>query len=343
LPEVIIAIDALSKRFAVRRGWRSLLTGGDATFVQALDRVSLEIRRRELFGVLGPNGAGKTTLFKVLSTLILPDTGRVTIAGHDLVRSSPRVRSILTPVITDERSLNWRVSAEENLRFYASLYGLQGVVMRERISELLDLVELTEAGGRPVGAFSSGMKQRLLIARALLPSPEILLLDEPTRSLDPVAARRFRSFIREHLVAKLGCTVLLATHNTEEALELCDRMAILDRGRVLEVGAARDLSRGCGSQVYRARARRFEPDIIEILQSTGLAGEIQRREHADGWEVIEFTVPGGDEGAADALAALVRHGTALVQFEPLPMTLADVIEQAVRRGQSSSLEGGLRC
>ncbi|MGH7508122.1 MAG: ABC transporter ATP-binding protein [Gemmatimonadales bacterium] len=344
-PDIIVAVEGLTKRFPVQRGWRSMFVrrGISAEYVQALDRVSLEIRRRELFGVLGPNGAGKTTLFKLLSTLIVPDGGTAIIAGHDLVRDPARVRTVLAPSIADERSLNWRVSAHENLRFYAALYGLQGRSMRERVGQVLETVELAEAGGRMVGTFSSGMKQRLLIARALLPAPKVLLLDEPTRSLDPVAARRFRSFLREHLVAEQGCTVLLATHNTEEALELCDRVAILDRGRVLEVGAAGKLSRELGGQRYRARARRFEPSVIEILQGAGLIGEVQRREQLDGWEIVDFIVPGGDERAADVLAALVRQGTPLAGFEPLPVTLADVIEQAVRRGQNSSREGGLGC
>jgi ABC-2 type transport system ATP-binding protein len=341
--DIIVGIEGLTKRFPVQRGWRSIFVRrGNSTgaeYVQALDRVSLDIRRQELFGILGPNGAGKTTLFKLLSTLIIPDAGTAIVAGHDLVRDPARVRAVLTPAISDERSLNWRVSAHENLRFYAALYGLQGRAMHERVGQVLETVELADAGGRMVGTFSSGMKQRLLIARALLPNPEVLLLDEPTRSLDPVAARRFRSFLREHLVAEQGCTVLLATHNTEEALELCDRVAILDRGRVLEVGAAGKLSRALGGQRYRAHARQFEPGAMEILQGAGLVGEVLRREHLDGWEVVDFTVPGGEEKAADVLATLVKQGTPLARFEPLPVTLADVIEHAVRRGQNSSREG----
>lgn len=346
-PEIVVAIQALTKRFPIRRGWQSFFVrrskSTGAEYVQALDQVNLKIQRRELFGVLGPNGAGKTTLFKLLSTLIIPDSGTAIVAGHDLLRDPAGVRAVLTPAIADERSLNWRVSAHENLRFYAVLYGLQGGTMRQRVRELLELVELAEVGDRMVGTFSSGMKQRLLIARALLPGPEVLLLDEPTRSLDPVAARHFRSFLREHLVAELGCTVLLATHNTEEALELCDRVAILDRGRVLEVGAAGKLSQAFAGQRYRARARRFEPGSIETLEGAGLISAVQRREQLDGWEVVDFTIPGGDERAADVVAALVRQGTPLDGFQPLPVTLADVIEQTVRRGRTDSREERTRC
>jgi ABC-2 type transport system ATP-binding protein len=345
-PEAIVLLDGLTKRFPIRRDWRSLLLrrgGRAAGSVLALDHVSLAIRKRELFGVLGPNGAGKTTLFKLLSTLIIPDEGRATVAGHDLVREPERVRAILTPVISDERSLNWRVSAFENLRFFAVLYGLEGRTIRPRIGELLETVGLSDVGHRMVGTFSTGMKQRLLIARALLPDPEVLLLDEPTRSLDPLAARRFRSFLRKHLVVERECTVLLATHNTEEALELCDRVAILDHGRVLEVGSAGDLSRSLVVQQYRARARRFQPGVFESLQEMGLVAEIHRREQVDEWEVVDFTISEGDDTAATVLAELAGRGTALVEFQPLPVTLADVIEQAVRRGGTNSHEERLQC
>jgi ABC-2 type transport system ATP-binding protein len=340
-------VDQLSKRFRIQRGWRSLFAqwgkAGAGDWVVALDRISLDIRPGELFGVLGPNGAGKTTLFKLLSTLILPDSGTAIIAGHDLVQRPERVRAVLAPAIADERSLNWRVSAHENLRFYAVLYGLHGRAIFERISEVLRVVELADVGGRMVGTFSSGMKQRLLIARALLSSPKVLLLDEPTRSLDPIAARHFRTFLRESLVAEQGCTVLLATHNTEEALELCDRVAILHRGRVMEVGPAAQLSQKLGGHRYRARAKRFEPGTLERLQERGLVGEIYRRNRVDDWELVEFTVPGGETTVADVLLVLAQPGTGLVEFEPLTMNLADVVEHVVRRGERSSCEGRLGC
>ena len=151
----------------------------------ALDDVSLEIPQGEFLGLLGPNGAGKTTLFKMLATLILPDHGSATVEGYDVVSDPVSVRSVLTPVIADERSLNWRLTARENLDLYAVLYEVPRSERKRRVETVLANVGLEHVGEKMAGAFSSGMRQRLLIARALLARPKVLLLDEPTRSLDP--------------------------------------------------------------------------------------------------------------------------------------------------------------
>src|SRR5690606_10731394 len=156
--------------------------------VTVVDHVSFDVNTAEFFGLLGANGAGKTTLFRMLGTQLLPDGGTAQIDGRDIVRESRAVRELLTPVVADERSLNWRLTASENLDLFATLYGIPREQRRARVRELLERVELHEAGSKMVGTFSSGMKQRLLIARALLPNPRVLLLDEPTRSLDAVSA-----------------------------------------------------------------------------------------------------------------------------------------------------------
>ncbi|HSH46152.1 MAG TPA: ABC transporter ATP-binding protein, partial [Longimicrobiales bacterium] len=229
----VVRVRGLTKTFPVRRSWRDLIREPFTRpeRITALRDIHFDVGPAEFFGLLGANGAGKTTLFKMLAAQLLPDEGTALVKGFDVVREAAEVRRILTPVVADERSLNWRLTARQNLELFASLYGLRGPAADERVTSLLETVELTDTGTKMVGAFSSGMKQRLLIARALLGNPRVLLLDEPTRSLDPVSARRFRRFLREELAARQGCTVLLATHSADEAFDLCDRVAILDRGR----------------------------------------------------------------------------------------------------------------
>jgi ABC-2 type transport system ATP-binding protein len=237
-PPVAIEVIGLVKRFEARRGWRGPVAGGEGKL--ALDRVDLAVGRGEVFGLLGPNGAGKTTLIKVLATLVLPDAGAARVAGLDVVRQSRAVRRRIGVVYGDERSFFWRLSALENLRFYAALYGLTGRPAERRIRQLLEVVGLAAAAEVRMHHFSSGMKQRVAIARGLLPDPEILFMDEPTHNLDPLAARELRALVRER-VADGRRTVLLTTNIMAEAEELCHRVAFITRGQLQLVGAIGEL------------------------------------------------------------------------------------------------------
>ena len=185
-----ITLEGIVKRFPVPRPIGAVLRAPFARrWVTSLDDVRFDVRPGEFFGLLGPNGAGKTTLFKMLSTLVLPDAGHATVGGHDVATEPAAVRRLLAPVIADERSLHWRLSANENLELFAGLHALPRRGSAARIREVLHVVGLADTGARQAGTFSSGMRQRLLVARALLCRPRVLLLDEPTRSLDPIAAR----------------------------------------------------------------------------------------------------------------------------------------------------------
>ena len=299
--------------------------------------MSCEVRTGEFFGLLGPNGAGKTTLLKMLSTLILPDEGSASVHGHDVLGDGAAVRRLLIPVLADERSLNWRLSAEENLRLFAVLYGLRGAAVDRRVGEVLVAVELADTGEKMVGQFSSGMKQRLLIARALLPEPSVLILDEPTRSLDPISARRFRRFLREELVGRQGCTVLLATHSSEEALELCDRVAIMNRGRLLAVGSAEELSAELRGERYHVWTREPEHRAFFALVAKGLARPVATGEiDGDGWAPVELEVERGLDAAAEMVTFLTREGVSIARCERVKLPLADLIEQVVRHREKDS-------
>src|SRR5690606_37010287 len=178
----------------------------------------------------------------------------------------------------------------------------------------------------------SGMKQRLLIARALLGRPRVLLLDEPTRSLDPLSARRFRAFLRDELTAKQGCTVLLATHSADEAFELCDRVAVLDRGRVAAVGRVEHLLARVSDDRYRLRGRTDQvPTLLQLLEARGATDvEVVEALSEGGWTTLEANVPGGEDEAADTLRTLTLAGIDISGFERRGLSLADLLERITR-------------
>ena len=190
---------------------------------------------------------------------------------------SQKVRSVLAPVIADERSLYWRLTAYENLELFAKLQGMRGAAVHARVNDVLDVVGLGDTAEKIVAAFSSGMKQRLLIARALVAQPRVLLLDEPTRSLDPISARGFRAFLREEISGRQGCTVLLATHSADEVLELCTRVAVLDHGRLLATGTTTSLARELGEERYALFTRDANHPALAALVQRGVVGALAMR------------------------------------------------------------------
>ena len=207
--------------------------------VEAVRGVSFEIGEGELFGLLGPNGAGKTTTIKMLITLLIPTSGSARVLGHDVVSDARWVRKHIGYVFGGDRGLYERLSALDNLRYFAELYGVEPDTQKRRIAELLELVGLTGREKERVEGFSRGMRQRLHIARGLLHDPPVVFLDEPTIGVDPVGARELRSTIASLVHA--GKTVLLTTHYMFEADALCDRIAVIARGRIVGEGTPREL------------------------------------------------------------------------------------------------------
>jgi ABC-2 type transport system ATP-binding protein len=200
--------------------------------VHALRGVSFDVEPGEVVALLGPNGAGKSTLLRILGTTILADSGRVTVAGHDVVQDAAAARRSLGIMIGDERSHYWRLSGRRNLHFFAALAGMTRREAAARSQQLLEEVGLDEAADRRVGEYSSGMRARLALARARLSDPPLLLFDEPTRTLDPLAAARFRENIAQ--VAGEGrAGVLFATHNLHEAVAISTRILVLSAGRIV--------------------------------------------------------------------------------------------------------------
>jgi ABC-2 type transport system ATP-binding protein len=207
--------------------------------VEAVRGVSFEIRPGELFGLLGPNGAGKTTTIKMLITLLLPTGGSAEVLGHDVVAEAREVRRHIGYVFGGDRGLYERLSALDNLRYFAELYGVPPREQRQRIGALVEMVGLTGREKERVEGFSRGMRQRLHIARGLLHDPEVLFLDEPTIGIDPVGARELRGTIAT--LREQGKTILLTTHYMFEADELCDRIAVIRGGEIVAAGTPADL------------------------------------------------------------------------------------------------------
>jgi ABC-2 type transport system ATP-binding protein len=195
---------------------------------------------------VGPNGAGKTTLLKILCTLLEPNQGRAALFGRDVVREAAAARRLLGYSPSSERSFFMRLSAQDNLRFYGTLCNLPPRTLEERSARLLAELGLSSSARVPVRNFSTGMLQRLALARALLHQPRLLIFDEPTRSLDPAAAAWWRDHVRRELARARGCTVVLATHNLAEAEEVCDRLAVFHGGRLQAQGTAGEIRRQTG-------------------------------------------------------------------------------------------------
>lgn len=210
------------------------LSGSGEDITVALDHVNSEIRSGELFGLLGPNGAGKTTLVKCLSTILIPDGGTAIINGFDIRKQTSFVRASIGLVVGGERTLYWKLTARDNLMYFSSLYKMPRRQAKERVEELLALMNLSDRADERLEDYSTGMRQKIAIARALLHDPPILLLDEPTLGLDPTVSRQIRNMIRE-LCKEEGRTILLATHYMEEADELCDRIAIINNGKIAAI------------------------------------------------------------------------------------------------------------
>jgi len=241
MAELVLETHNLTKEFIRRKGLSSPRRPLDKTVFAAVKGISLSIERGEIFGLLGPNGAGKTTLTKMLCTLLLPSAGKASICGFDLVKQQSRVKSRIALISSEERSFYWRLSGRQNLDFFAALHGLSKETARQRITEVLEIVEMSDAADRRFQEYSTGMKQRMGLARGLIADPEIFFMDEPTKGLDPIAAWHLHEFIRNRLAAA-GKTVVIATHHLAEAEQICDRVGIMYGGELRASGGVKELT-----------------------------------------------------------------------------------------------------
>ncbi len=309
-----IHTEELSKHFTTPRTLRQVLraprsgqASSDSRTTVAVDHVSLDVRAGELYGLLGPNGAGKTTLIKLLSTMIVPSSGQGAIFGTDLQHSG-QIRQMVGMATGDERSFYWRLTGRHNLEFFGALCGLDASQARRRSTELIEQVGLTEKADRQFRTYSSGQKQRLSIARALLNRPRMLFLDEPTRSLDPTATFRLHEFIETELLKRDGMTILLTTHRLDEADRLSHRIGIMDKGRLRAQGTPDELRARLGPTVeFRITITGLIADPAAL--GAGLPGAFQAEPLAEaGSWLLQLQVTEGDQALATCISRIVEAG-----------------------------------
>jgi len=238
--EAIIRARGLAKHFFAATSALDLLRGRlRGRRIDALRRVDIEVGYGEILGIVGENGAGKSTLLRLIAGLLVPDGGALEVFGAPIAALSHAYRAQVCYVLAEERSFAWRISGWQNLEFFASLHGYRGPEATRRIGLAIERVGLEKAASRAVREYSTGMRQRLALARGLLGEPQIFLFDEPTRGIDPLHASELRAFVADELLA--GRTAIVATHDLQEVAELCERVVALVAGEVRGVGRPQDV------------------------------------------------------------------------------------------------------
>ena len=324
-----ISTENLTKRFPRSSGYRDLLPFREKKYVTAVENISLDIKEGELFGLLGPNGAGKTTLIKLLCCLVLPSSGTAYVFGHNVFKEEQAVKKLVGLVSAEERSFYWRLTGRENLQFYAALYHLTREQTKKRIDELLNLVEMTDKADIRFQNYSTGMRQKLAIARGLLSSPRVLFVDEPTRSLDPVSAQAVRRFFKEKVVGE-GVTMILATHNLNEAEQLCDRLAIMDHGHVIALGSIGELRslfqhhEGCELQV-----RNFSETILPRLRLINGVQECHVNNQHNGVWSLELRISDRATVLPQILAIMINSGVEVCDCQLRELPLEEIFVHAL--------------
>jgi ABC-2 type transport system ATP-binding protein len=289
--------------------------------VEALKDVSFDIQTSEIFGLIGKNGAGKTTLTKTIATLVQPTSGKISVNGFDSVEDEVKVRSLIGLATAEERSFYWRLTAEQNLMFFARLYGIKDEQARKRIGELFEQLDLGGLIKRRFSELSTGNKQRLAVARALLPEPPVLLLDEPTRSLDPLAAERMRAMI----LSLKNVSVLLTSHNLTEVEELCRRVAIISKGEIRAVDSPENLRRSrVQTQTVKIYLQNLPEDSVRQIVSNFLPEYFLEQEKD--FLILTFKRDSNDEFLGKTIALLTENQARILDVQTEKATLLDVLE-----------------
>ena len=301
----VIEISSLTRRFGEKN---------------AVDNLSLNVQAGEIFGFLGHNGAGKTTTVRLLNGVIEPTSGSACVLGLDPQSQGSALRA-QTGVLTETPSLDERLTARDNLSIYADLYNVPRLDVKKRVQSMLEEFDLADRADEKVGGYSKGMKQRLALARSLLHKPEVLFLDEPTAALDPVAARNVHDLV-EHLARREGCTVFLCTHNLVEAQRMCDRVAVMEHGKLVALGTP--------SELTRQYVKRLDVDLevhpeqielaLKIIQGVPqlVISPVKREK-----DILTMTVSGRD-AIPELLSVLYQKGLSIYRLAPQEANLEEV-------------------
>jgi ABC-2 type transport system ATP-binding protein len=303
--ESIIVVQNLTKAF------------GD--FV-AVDNITFDIKKGEIFGLLGPNGAGKSTTIRMLSTLSRPTKGTATIGGFDVVKQDTEVRKLIG-IVSEKMIMYNRLTARENLWFFGNLFGMPRKAHNDRIDELLELVQLTKWEKVQVGTFSTGMKQRMNIIRALLDMPQVLFLDEPTLGLDPQSTVEIREFVRK-LNQELNTTILLTTHMMSEADLLCDRIGIMDHGKIVALDTSTNLKNaiaGANTTILTLEIANLTPDLLTTVRALKCVETVSQENSS------HMKIHAHGEGAFDSIIDTIRAQKGnIISMQNIQPTLEDV-------------------
>jgi len=303
--EVMIKVEHLTKKF------------GDFT---AVDDISFEVEKGEVFGFLGPNGAGKSTTLRVLSTLGRPSGGKASIGGYDIVKQDTEVRKLIG-IVSEKMIMYDRLTARENLWFFGKLFNIPTELLVKRIDELLDLVQLTKFRDVQVGTFSTGMRQRLNVVRALLNMPQVLFLDEPTLGLDPQSTVEIRDFVKK-LNRENGTTVIVTTHSMVDADMMCDRIGIIDHGKLVALDTSANLKKlisGDNGTALELDVQNLTQTIVEQLRALPCVETLSQSDSNH----LKLLVK-GEDSFDSVIDAVRQRGGKIESIESQPPTLEDV-------------------
>jgi len=286
----------------------------------AVDHITFDVKKSEIFGLLGPNGAGKTTTIRMLSTLTRPTEGTASIGGYDILKQDNKVRQLIG-LVSEKMIMYDRLTAKENLRFFGKLYNLPKNILNERTDELLDLVQLTKWKDSKVGTFSTGMRQRMNVVRALLNMPQVLFLDEPTLGLDPQSTVEVREFIKK-INKENKTTIILTTHMMNEADLLCDRIGIMDQGKIDTLDTSTNLKKlisGDDTTILKLEIPNLTNKLVTKIQSVECVSSVSQENNSH----LKVHATGDD--AFDLIIDAVRAEKAKINsIEKLQPTLEDV-------------------
>jgi ABC-2 type transport system ATP-binding protein len=295
------------------------LTKAFGDFV-AVDDITFDVKKGEIFGLLGPNGAGKSTTIRMLSTLTRPTKGTASIGGFDVVKQDNEVRKLIG-IVSEKMIMYNRLTARENLWFFGNLFGMTREELNDRIDELLELVQLTKWEKAQVGTFSTGMKQKMNIIRALLNMPQVLFLDEPTLGLDPQSTVEIREFI-EKINREHNTTILITTHMMGEADLLCDRIGIIDHGKIVALDTSTNLKNtisGANTTILTLEISNLTPDLLTTVRALKCVETVAQENSS------HIKVHAHGEGAFDSIIDAVRGKKGnIVSMQNIQPTLEDV-------------------
>jgi len=321
--EPAVRTEALTRVFVPKKK--------EGDIVKALDSVDLEIERGELFGILGPNGAGKTTLLKILSTLLLPTSGKAYVAGLDIETQFNAVRQKINMVSGGEISGYGLLTVKENLWMFAQFYGIKSKVALDRIDKMLEEFDLSDKKQAKVRTLSTGQRQKMNVIRGFVTDPDIIFLDEPTLGLDVNASKVIRNYIVEWLEKNPAKTVVLTTHYMVEADELCDRIAIIDNGRILACDTPERLKKMVRMNTTLSMDVTLLKDTTVFKTFQGVDSFTSTDDAETGLTKLRFVMR-DESGVSDIISAVLGQGSRIESLQKTEPTLEDVFIKMVGKG-----------